>query len=337
MKKYYVFILLSFISFNNLLVAQTNELNILSESIFIIDGHTHHGFPSLDSSEVMSEMKYLRTLGYNAIVHELPIERSETDDLYKRVSNELFRLEELSENNEFFEITKYPKSFSEVPESEKIHCMFAIEHFRGSIFNEDTSIIRKYGELGVQYITLVNTEYDRLFTTSNDISVLSKFGKEVIDKMNEIGISIDISHMSEEDMLEVITYSKSPVIASHSSGAEISLSEDNLSNKVLYQLKENRGLVLLSFRQNRLFNTDDKIEDGVEKFIDHVDYLKSIIGINKIGIGTDIQANGKYMASGLSHEQTFQNIANALSKRGYTQAEIEKIFYKNYLDFVNKN
>ena len=189
----------------------------------------------------------------------------------------------------------------------------------------------------MQYITLVNTEYDRLFTTSNDISVLSKFGKEVIDKMNEIGISIDISHMSEEDMLEVITYSKSPVIASHSSGAEISLSEDNLSNKVLYQLKENRGLVLLSFRQNRLFNTDDKIEDGVEKFIDHVDYLKSIIGINKIGIGTDIQANGKYMASGLSHEQTFQNIANALSKRGYTQAEIEKIFYKNYLDFVNKN
>ncbi len=191
-------------------------------------------------------------------------------------------------------------------------------------------MIQTYKDLGINYITLVNNKSDVLFLDSR----LTDFGKCVIEKMNEVDIKIDISHLDEGEMLEVIKYSKAPVIASHSNARHIARMDYNLSNKVLEEIKRNQGLVLLSFNTNGLYETDNRIKDEIEQLADHIDYLKTIIGINRIGLGTDLQAYGKYVPSGLSNEETYMNIQNLLITRGYPINEIELIFYKNYINFM---
>jgi len=135
-------------------------------------------------------------------------------------------------------------------------------------------------------------------------------------------------------MLLVINFSKSPVIASHSNAKQIALLDYNLSIDVLEGLKRNQGLVLVSFNKTGLFTIDNQTNDGIKQFVDHIDYLESIIGINRIGIGTDLQAYGKYVPPGLSKEDTFRKIKEELINRDYTNNEIELIFFRNYINFM---
>lgn len=91
---------------------------------------------------------------------------------------------------------------------------------------------------------------------------------------------------------------------------------------------------MLSFNSKGVF-ADNKIkEHPVTKFADHIDYLKGINGINNIGIGTDLQAFGRYVPSELCRSNTFPELWAELAKRNYSNSEIEKIFSKNFIEFM---
>ena len=301
-----------------------------TDSILILDAHSHHGFPSLTESEINQEMKYLKELDYDVISFALPVDRSKTNNLFERISSEIERINEISSHSNSFKVLESSQELFDNFEKDKISCMFCIEYFHG-VFDGNLSNIDKYKNLGIKYITFINSNNDRLFQDNE----LSEFGKQVIEKMNIADLKIDISHLNEIEMLEVIKYSKKPVIASHSNSRHIASLAYNLSDEVLLALKNSNGMVMVSFNTSGLFIDKNQTQDEFEKLADHVEYLKSIVGINNIGIGTDLQAYGKYVPSGLNTAESFKKIIQSLKLRDFTISEIEQILYKNYMTFIN--
>ncbi|NPD47287.1 dipeptidase [Lentimicrobium sp. S6] len=305
-----------------------------NDSIFVLDAHSHHGFPKLEETDIDSDMAYLKNLGYNAIVFLLPQDRTNTNELLvEDIAEDIQSIRQLSIQGNSFHVFESSKELEANLDSDKISCLFAIEYFHG-IFDDSLSVIQKYKDLGIEYITLINNEHDELFMSSKGSSKLTDFGKNVIKKMNDLDLKIDISHLTEGEMLEVINYSKVPIIASHANAKQIASLDYNLTNEVLEALKRNHGLVLVSFNTNGLYSKDNHIKAEIEQLADHIDYIKSVIGINLVGIGSDFQAYGKYVPSGLTKKETFIELKDLLIERDYSLTEIELIFFRNYLNFM---
>jgi membrane dipeptidase len=119
-----------------------------------------------------------------------------------------------------------------------VSVFLSIEYFDG-VFNADSVNVEKYRKMGIRSITLVDNDIDIFFRKDQ----LTKFGKQTIHKMNKAGILVDITHLSENHMIEVIRFSVAPVIASHSCARTVSGNRGSLSDEVLEALKENKGYV----------------------------------------------------------------------------------------------
>jgi len=308
-----------------------NDQSESVNSIFVLDAHTHHGFPNLNQKSIEKEMEYLRNLGYSAINFVLPVNRSIANNLVSEVEGELKTLKKISIKSKSFHIAGIENLN---PEKESVACFFSLEHFRG-VFNSNLDNIDSYKELGITYITVINNKYDVLFGTKNNEKELTTFGKKVIDRMNQVDLKIDISHMDETERQLVIKFSKKPVIVSHRNCKFIANTEDNITNETLKLLKENGGMVMVSFNANGVFENKNQQNHEIKKIVDHIDHLNQYLGIDKIGFGTDLQAFGKYVPEKLNTQHTFDLIAQELLHRNYTQEQIEKIFHKNYIEFMN--
>ncbi len=314
-------------------MSNIEKTNQLESTFLILDAHSHHGFPSLLENEIDIDIKFLKDLDYDVINFALPIDRSKTDDLLSRISTEIKYIRNLSTQKNTFQIINSSHKLSDSITNDKLLFEFSIEYFYG-VFDDNLSNIDTYKKLGVKYITFMNNSNEKLFDNSQQKIKLTEFGKQVIDRMNKVNLKIDISHLNENEMLEVIKYSSAPVIASHSNCKSIANLNYNISDEVLLELKDNNGMVMVSFNINGLFINKNEIKDGIEKLIDHIDYLKSTIGINNIGLGTDLQAHGKYIPSELNTSESFKKIIDCLKIRNYTESDIEKILYKNYQTFM---
>jgi membrane dipeptidase len=116
----------------------------------------------------------------------------------------------------------------------------------GYPLGNDLSLIDKYYADGVRYITLVHTRTNDICDSSNDSlehNGVTVFGKEVIAKMNDLGIMIDVSHASDKSFEDIIELSTAPVIASHSCSRAMCDNPRNLTDEMLLQLKDNGGVI----------------------------------------------------------------------------------------------
>ncbi len=203
---------------------------------------------------------------------------------------------------------------------------------------------------------------------------LSPFGKEVVKEMNRIGMMIDVSHMSDKAFQDVIETSVAPVIASHSSARALCSSPRNLADDMLLALKSNGGVIqicilssyiktpepnpeldtkmnelrekygnfsALSDEQRQSFrNERRKIQDKYRKLatvadvVDHIDHVVQVIGIDHVGIGTDFDGGGG--VDGCKSVAEMKNITIELLRRGYSKADIGKIWGGNIMRVFRK-
>ena len=118
----------------------------------------------------------------------------------------------------------------------------------GYPIGDDISLINKYYNLGVRYITLCHTKNNDICDSSTDTTEyngLSEFGEEVVEEMNRIGMMIDVSHISDSSFYDVIELTSSPIIASHSCAKTICNNPRNLTDEMLKLLAENNGVIQL--------------------------------------------------------------------------------------------
>jgi len=118
----------------------------------------------------------------------------------------------------------------------------------GFPIGKDILEVEKYFNKGVRYITLCHTSNNDICDSSTDkngaeFDGLSSFGEEVLAKMNDLGILIDVSHISDSSFFDVMKQSKTPVIASHSCARAICDNPRNLTDKMLVALAENGGVI----------------------------------------------------------------------------------------------
>ena len=191
--------------------------------------------------------------------------------------------------------------------------------------------VQEVYEMGVRLITpLWNFENSVGFPCRDDheehMKGLKPFGFEVVEKMNELGMIIDVSHMSEGGFYDVAKHSKAPFVASHSCARALCNHRRNLTDDQLKTIGEKGGVAGVNFECSFLKEGSDRAT--FEQIIQHLVYMKDKAGIEAIGFGSDfdgIDDNGELVNFG-----GFTPLLERMEKT-FTDDEIDKICSGNAL------
>jgi membrane dipeptidase len=186
---------------------------------------------------------------------------------------------------------------------------------------------------------------------------LSYFGVDMVSRMNELGMLVDVSHTGYQSTLDAIEVSKLPIIFSHTNCKALCNHPRNKTDDQIKALAAKGGVMGLT-----CFNwfVSDKPRSGLEDLLDHYDHVSKLVGVDHIGIGSDFSVAGwpgkapdaqweQHMKLYSEREakvikarfppyidevngpQRYRVIAEGLSKRGYSSGDIEKILGQNFM------
>jgi membrane dipeptidase len=246
---------------------------------------------------------------------------------------------------------------------------FALGIENGSAIEDSLQNVAHFHQRGVRYITLTHSKDNQLSDASFNTGKrtwngLSPFGKQVVAEMNRVGIMVDVSHLSDDAILQAVESSQVPVIASHSScrhftpGFERNISDEhiralaakggvvmiNFGSAFLtqaYNAYEQEGRkVVMAFAQERGLTPDSpEVRAFVESYMrehpaplarvedvaDHIDHVVKLVGIDHVGLGSDFDGVGPTLPIGLKDVSQYPNLFRVLLERGYSEGDIEKI------------
>ncbi len=125
----------------------------------------------------------------------------------------------------------------------------------GHSIEDSLRLLRDYYRLGVRYMTLTWSNTNNWADSSGDIddatithhNGLTPFGKQVVQEMNRLGMMVDISHVSDKTFWDVITTTRTPIIASHSSARALTQALRNMTDDMLEAVAKNNGVVMVNF------------------------------------------------------------------------------------------
>ncbi len=226
----------------------------------------------------------------------------------------------------------------------KISALLTLEE--GDVVFSSLAMLRNYYRMGVRMIALTWNYPNRIGSPNlsayeyKDSKIpdplqrvdtehgLSEFGIDYLREMEKLGIIVDVSHLSDAGFWDVVKYASRPFVASHSNARKICGVARNLSDEMILALHEKGGVMGLNFCGD--FLSEDRTNTSrIEDMIQHIDHIKKIAGIDVIGIGSDFDGINSQLE--VADASQFDLLANALLEHGYSQEEVEKIFYKNVL------
>ena len=216
----------------------------------------------------------------------------------------------------------------------------------GAVYRGDLENIRCFYDLGVRKSTLTwNFEnelaYPNLVVTDPETGMkrmipetirgLKNTGREAVKLMEEMGMLIDVSHLGDAGILEILDLvdPHTPVIASHSNARAVTNHARNLTDDMLRLIADHGGVTGINFSSS--FLTDDgSNETRIADMVRHAKHIRNVAGIDALGLGTDFDGIGSNLVE-LSGGEKMQLLADGLSCAGFTANEIDKIFYENVL------
>lgn len=157
---------------------------------------------------------------------------------------------------------------------------------------------------------------------------LTEFGLEVIKKMEELKIVIDISHASDTLFYDVAENTKLPFAASHSNSRTVCVDKRNLTDDQFKTIVERQGIVGINFCKYFLNSEKDA---NIYDIIKHVDYFLSLGGENNLCLGSDF--DGTDMPDGIVGIESMENLYEAFLKIGYREDLVKDIFFNNAYNF----
>lgn len=159
----------------------------------------------------------------------------------------------IESSSDKIELARTASDIERITLSGKIAALLAIEG--GHAIEDDLGLLRDYYRLGVSSMTLTHNKTHNWADASTDKASwggLNEFGEKVVQEMNQLGIVIDISHVSDEAFYDVIRISKDPVIASHSNCRSLCDHKRNMSDDMIRTLANNGGVICITFVPNYL-------------------------------------------------------------------------------------
>ncbi len=212
----------------------------------------------------------------------------------------------------------------------KMAAILAIEG--GNVIEDNTDNLLELKSFGVRMITLVHFLTTHIGDAASGKIVhngLSQFGKQMVKKMQKLGIIVDLAHATDKTFFDTINITQAPIVSSHT-GVR-ALKPDNqrgLSDDQLKAIRDTNGLagiILFPWYLKKM-----KIFCFIDLVIDHICYVAEKIGVDYVGIGSDMDSN-IWLPLDFKDASYFPIISYKLDKRGFTREEIKKIMALNYL------
>ena len=241
--------------------------------------------------------------------------------------------EKVEAHPDLAEVVSAPKDAYRLQKESKRAIYIGIEN--GYAIGNDFSMVESYYDLGARYMTLSHSSNNDICDSSTDPQGpehggLSPFGEEVVAEMNRLGMMVDVSHISDAAVWDVLAITTAPIIASHSNARALYDHPRNLSDDLLNAIAENGGVVQV----NLLYLSPNDPDTGeristVSDVVDHIDHIVEVAGIEHVGIGSDFDGGG--VVDGCEDVSKFEAITLELVKRGYNKNEIRKIWSENFM------
>ena len=162
---------------------------------------------------------------------------------------------------------------------------------------------------------------------------LKPFGFRAIEKMNDLGIIIDTSHLSERGFWDVIETSKKPFVSSHACSRQLCDHPRNLTDDQLRALADKGGMIGINFCGSFLVK-DTWGYAAINTVVNHMRHMADVAGVDALGMGSDFDGIGTRLE--WKDFAGMPMLVDALSKY-FTDDEIEKICYKNFLRVLKEN
>ena len=264
----------------------------------------------------------------------------------------------------------------------KIAAMFGVEG--GHMIEDDLNKLEALFKRGARYLTVTHNIAPSWATSAADETTnpnlqhkgLTDFGRQVIRRMNQLGMMIDVSHAGEQTFRDIINITTKPIIASHSSVYSLVPSRRNLKDDQIKAIAKNGGVIQVNFHpgfidssfekkesdfiKKHAAENDSLLKSGMGDFysmdyllgkykaeadamrppllmlIDHIDYIVKLAGIDYAGLGSDF--DGINVTPQQLHDvSTYPVITKALVEKGYSKKDITKILGGNLLRVLKAN
>ena len=375
------FILLAF-----LVAGCSNDANLkkrayeLAHTYIITDGHIdvpwrlNDGYEDLSVRTKGGDFDYIRAkeggLDVPFMSIYVPSSYQETGGAKEKAASLIDLVHRIANDHpDKFEVAYSPNDGDRIFSQGKIALPMGMEN--GAPIEDDLNNVAYFHKRGIRYITLTHAKdnliCDSSYDTTNTWDGLSPFGRQVVAEMNRVGIMVDISHVTDAVINQVLDMAKAPVIASHSSCRKFTPGwQRNMGDPEIKRLKENGGVIQINYgssfvtqasqdkrqantdkiaayaKKNGLEQEDEQLkvyakkvsEDNpiyadITEVIDHIDHVVKLAGIDHVGIGSDYDGVGDSLPYGLKDVSSYPNLIYHLLKRGYSDEDIAKICYKN--------
>ena len=290
-------------------------------------------------------------------VHVTIVYWENTEEAIKKIKKWQIRIKK---NKDIITHAKNTDDIIKAKKNNKVTIIFGFQN--SAPIENNIFLLEKFYSLGLRFMQLTYNNQTAIGGGCFEAvdSGISRFGHQVIEEMNNLGIIVDLSHAGKKTCLDAIKISKKPVAISHANPFFFHKSKRNIENDVLKKLSNKNGFIGLSLYPYHLKNHNKcKIED----FCQMVKDLINLIGIESIGIGSDLCSNWKdevvvWMRNGKwtkkldygesknksikwpAQPQWFRkgsdiiNIYNALIKSGISEKNAIKIMGSNWLNFM---
>ena len=320
---------------------------LLVQELIMVDGHVDIPYRLMDKPDDISvrtedgHFDYVRAKegGLNAPFMSIYIPSNRENNGAKALADTLIDLVEsiAATNPDKFAVATSPDQIEDQFKKGLISLPMGMEN--GAPIEGDLDNIDYFYGRGIRYITLTHAKDNHICDSSYDTTRtwngLSEFGEQVVAKMNNTGIIVDISHVSDSSFYQVIALTKVPVFASHSSCRHFTPGfERNMSDDMIKTLAKNGGVIQINYGSSFLDADYRAAEDGdttafttVQMVADHIDHVVAIAGIDYVGLGSDFDGVSS-LPRGLEDVSEMPNLIEELLNRGYSDEDIAKICYQ---------
>lgn len=233
---------------------------------------------------------------------------------------------EIQQNREHISLITTVEELEQVRQNRGIGAILSLEG--GEALEGNLSAIWMYYQLGVRLITLT-------WNWANEISDgimesrgggLTQFGREAVSMMEQLGILIDVSHLSERGFWDVAECTKRPFVASHSCVKALCGHPRNLDDAQISCLIQRRGGIGINFYPEFLSGTG---VCSVEEIVHHMEYILNMGGEDVLGLGSDFDGVSS-LPKEMEGVQDMTTLIQAMENRGFCEALVEKILFGNF-------
>lgn len=249
---------------------------------------------------------------------------------FKKMYNKF--IDEIDYNKNEIKIVKNYNDITNL--KDKIGAFLTVEE--GEVLKGDLKRVKELKELGIGIITLTwNYENSIGYPNYNKDFVnkgLKPLGKELVLEMERQNIIPDCSHLSDGGFYDLLEIMNKPFIATHSNSRAITNHRRNLTDDMIKRLSAKGGVMGLNFCSAFCNDKKGNLENElttVDEILTHAKHIKNIGGIDVLGLGSDFDGISNKVE--IEDSSKMQMLFYALKNAGFTESDIEKVFYKNTL------